>query len=302
MLRLGLGLGLRLRGVRRSRVVRECVLAARERLPLGPRPRLGERRGLAALERGLHEQPPHLGREASAGHGDPVHAVERDLGPRVAHPDGRRELGRVAGEPGVDVELGGPGLAGRRPAEGGARARAGLDVLLEDARDDRGGALRDRAPALRLRPSRPRVSTVPSSSTTRRIAIGSAYTPPAASVAYDDAMSSGDTAIEPRPIDGTYAPLTSSCERTPIRRATSATFSGVDVERQLRVDGVVRAERRAADRAPAVVVVRVRLDAPPRAVVAVPGRVEPVRERRRDVVRRVGIDRPARPPPRARRS
>ena len=84
--------------------------------------------------------------------------------------------------------------------------------------------------------------------------------------------------------------MTSSCDATPIRRATSATFSGVDVERELRVDGVVRADRRAADRAPAVVVVRVRVDAPPAAVVAVPGRVDLVRERRGDVVGRVGVD------------
>ena len=70
------------------------------------------------------------------------------------------------------------------------------------------------------------VSTVPSGRTTRRIAIGSACTPPAASVAYEDARSSGETAIEPSPIAGTYAPFTSSCERTPMRRATSATFSG----------------------------------------------------------------------------
>jgi hypothetical protein len=47
------------------------------------------------------------------------------------------------------------------------------------------------------------VSTLPLGSTTRRIAIGSAYTPSAASVAYDEAMSSGETAIEPRPMDGT---------------------------------------------------------------------------------------------------
>ncbi len=40
-------------------------------------------------------------------------------------------------------------------------------------------------------------------------------------------MSSGETAIDPRPIAGTYAPFTSSGERTPIRRATSATRSGV---------------------------------------------------------------------------
>jgi hypothetical protein len=40
--------------------------------------------------------------------------------------------------------------------------------------------------------------------------MGSAWMPPAASVEYADARSSGDTAIEPRPIAGTYAPFTSS--------------------------------------------------------------------------------------------
>src|SRR5690349_12256557 len=48
--------------------------------------------------------------------------------------------------------------------------------------------------------------------------------PPAANVAYADAMSSGVTAIEPRPIDGTYAPLTLSGVRTPRRFAIAATL------------------------------------------------------------------------------
>ena len=47
------------------------------------------------------------------------------------------------------------------------------------------------------------VSTFPLASTTLRIAIGFEYTPPAASVAYADAMSSGETAIAPRPSEGT---------------------------------------------------------------------------------------------------
>ena len=38
-------------------------------------------------------------------------------------------------------------------------------------------------------------------------------------------MSSGETAIEPRPIDGTYRPLTSSGERTPSFFAIAATLS-----------------------------------------------------------------------------
>ena len=50
--------------------------------------------------------------------------------------------------------------------------------------------------------------------------------PPAASVAYAEAMSSGETPIEPRPSDGTYAPsLVFSDERIPILFAIAATFS-----------------------------------------------------------------------------
>ena len=59
------------------------------------------------------------------------------------------------------------------------------------------------------------------------IAIGREYIPPAASVAYADAMSSGDTPIAPRPSEGTYAPSrVFSDERTPSLCAMSATFSG----------------------------------------------------------------------------
>ncbi len=40
-------------------------------------------------------------------------------------------------------------------------------------------------------------------------------------------MSSGDTSIAPSPIEGTYAPSTSSFERTPSFVAIFATASGV---------------------------------------------------------------------------
>ena len=72
-----------------------------------------------------------------------------------------------------------------------------------------------------------RLSTVPLASTTFLIAVGSARTPLAAIVAYAAAMSSGDTAIEPRPRAGTYAPRTSSGVRTPSRVAIAATRLGV---------------------------------------------------------------------------
>jgi hypothetical protein len=71
-----------------------------------------------------------------------------------------------------------------------------------------------------------RVSSFPLGSTTFRIAVGSEYTPPAASVAYAEAMSSGETAIEPRPIAGTNWPRTSSGVRTPSFRAIPATRPG----------------------------------------------------------------------------
>ena len=63
-----------------------------------------------------------------------------------------------------------------------------------------------------------------------------------------------------------------------------------DIERQLGVDGVVRAQGRARDRRPAGVRRVVRLHAPPRAVVAVAVRDRLVRERGRDVVARVRVD------------
>ena len=59
-----------------------------------------------------------------------------------AHPDHRGQLGGVAGEPGVLVVLGGAGLAGRRPADLGAGAGAGLDVLLQHVVDGVGDVRR----------------------------------------------------------------------------------------------------------------------------------------------------------------
>jgi hypothetical protein len=65
-------------------------------------------------------------------------------------------------------------------------------------------------------------STSPFARTTRRIAIGSEYTPPAASVAYAEAISSTETEFDPSPIEATGW----SFVLIPIRRAMSATFSG----------------------------------------------------------------------------
>src|SRR5665647_2191155 len=59
------------------------------------------------------------------------------------------------------------------------------------------------------------VSAFPFGSTTRVIAIGFEYMPPAAIVAYADAISSGVTPIEPSVIDGTASRGSSSDDRMP---------------------------------------------------------------------------------------
>jgi hypothetical protein len=65
-------------------------------------------------------------------------------------------------------------------------------------------------------------STFPSGRTTFRIAIGFEYTPPAASVAYAEAISSTETEFDPSPIEATG----SSFVRMPMARAVRTTFSG----------------------------------------------------------------------------
>src|SRR5919202_4522421 len=71
------------------------------------------------------------------------------------------------------------------------------------------------------------VSTLPPLRTTLRIATGRWYTPCAAIVEYAEAMSNGDTAIEPSPSDGTYAPsFVFSDDCTPSACAIAATLSG----------------------------------------------------------------------------
>ena len=108
VVRLGLG-----RGGRRVVVVvvvvvaeRARVLAALEVGPLRPVLRLGEVDRVELADRGAHEAAPDLRREGAARDRDAVHVRHRDLPARVADPDGRRELRRVAAEPRVGVVLG----------------------------------------------------------------------------------------------------------------------------------------------------------------------------------------------------
>ena len=79
--------------------------------------------------------PPKTAREA-------LDVVQRDLALRVAHPHAGRELRHVAAEPGVDVVLRGPGLAGGRAADvrGGAGPARDHDAC-ERVRDEVGVVL-----------------------------------------------------------------------------------------------------------------------------------------------------------------
>ena len=76
---------------------------------------------------------PDFGREGAAEDGDPVHAGHRDLVRfRVADPDRGRQVGLVAGEPGVGVFVGGAGLARLAGAAGvGGGAGAFGDVVVQ---------------------------------------------------------------------------------------------------------------------------------------------------------------------------
>ena len=85
-----------------------------------------------SVHRHGHVALPDLGGEPAAG--DAVH--RRRL--RVADPHHRGVAGHVAGEPGVDVVLGGAGLAGGRTADVGGRAGAGLDHAAERLGDGAG--------------------------------------------------------------------------------------------------------------------------------------------------------------------
>ncbi len=128
------------------------------------------------------ERVPDFGREGAAEDGDPVDAGHRDLVRlRVADPDRGRQVRLVAGEPGVGVFVGGPGLARLAGAAGvGGGAGAFGDVVVQQP----GHLPGDRCGEHPVAASRPAGrSTWPLGKVTFSIATGSRWTPPEARVA-----------------------------------------------------------------------------------------------------------------------
>ena len=132
------GVGVPVDGVGRGVVRRGLVL-----LVLGRADQLAARGGVAAVERrglervrgrrpvaaeaaldALHVVAPDVGGErAAVDVAAEVEAVHLDVVLRVADPDRRGQARREADEPGVRVEVGRAGLAARRAADRGVRAR-----------------------------------------------------------------------------------------------------------------------------------------------------------------------------------
>ncbi len=238
--------------------------------------------GARRPESARHVPPPDVRREAAPGDRDAVDRLHRDLPLRIADPDDGRQVRGEAGEPGVGVIVGRPGLARRRSNERRPGAGAVLHVLLEDLRDHVGLALGHHAAPLRLAPAclgvlaavaeddladrhRTRVHAAPGD---RRVA---------------------GSEVERRDGDGAEPERRHGQQRRPHSHAPGrgGHVLGADVDRQLREDRVVGADGRVLDRRPAGVGVVVRRHLPRRDV-----RVRLVVERRRDVVRRRGVDLP----------
>ena len=140
-----------------------------------------------------HVRVPDLRGERAAGDaGDAVHVLHRPLGVGIADPDDGRELRHEAGEPRVVVAVGRARLAGGGPTgERRRRPRPGLDVGGEHLRHG-GGDLRVEhalCPAGLTRLPCGRRGRRPCQD--RRLVA----TPPAASVAYALARSSGLTGV-----------------------------------------------------------------------------------------------------------
>ncbi len=223
---------------------------------------------------------PDLGREGAAEDGDAVDAGHLDrVGLRVADPDHARQVGLVAGEPGVGLAVGCPGLAGLARAAGvGGGAGAFGDVVVQQPRHLVGDGFGDDPP--------------------RRGAVGPLY--PAAGE--DDAADRhrvvanaaggegrvGAGHLKRRDADPEAAdPLRRDpVERTddPQRLRRRGHVPGADVEVELGEDGVVGGDRRLLQVDPAQIAFVCGVDFP----VAPFGQVEV--ERFRDVVGRVGVD------------
>ena len=224
--------------------------------------------------------PPDLGREGAAGDGDAVHVRHRHLAVRVTDPDGRVQRGRVPDEPGVGMVIGGARLAGDRPAEVRGGPGAVLDVLLEDLRDDVGDAFGDDPLAGGLAPARGLVLLVPGQDDAR-----DRHRPRVDAARGQGRVRGGH--LERRDADRAQADRGDRGERRldPELVRHRGDVRRADVDGQLRVDGVVGAERRVLDRDPARVAVVVGRHVP-----GLDLRARLVLERRRDVVAVRGVD------------
>ena len=177
--------------------------------------------------------------------------LHRDLCLRIPDPDDRLELWREPGELRVGVVV-------RRPKSWFAAGCPTARRRSPSRRCPPGSSSPRRQPSRPARvcasacPSRFRVVLWPPGSTTFPIAIGSEWIPPAASAAGGRHIERR-TEIAPSPIAGTilvrgygHAHLVRDCRN--VLRA--------DVERQPRVDGAARTERRAGDRVAEGIAVR----------------------------------------------
>ena len=198
----------------------------------------------------------------------------------IADPDRCRKRGRVAHEPGIREVIRGARLSRRRPAEVGCRAGARQDVLLQDLGHLVSDAVPEDALALRLSPT----------------GVGIDFAAREHNL-LDRHRLGVDAAGGERRIGGSHVEHGDGVRPEPDRRdrleprldphlvRDPDNVLRADVERQPRVDGVVRAKRRGRNRRGAVVVTRVGGD--------IPGLAERIRlpvERRREVHGRVRVD------------
>jgi hypothetical protein len=158
------------------------------------------------------------------------------------------------------------------------RAGAVLDVLLEDLRHHRGDTVRDHALSLRPRPARARIDgAVGENDLADRGRLRAHAAGGDRRVAGGHVERRDRDRAETHGRDVRAANVEGGLHAQPLGHGRD--LRRRHVEGQLGVDGVVRAESRTLDRAPAVVRRVVGLDTPPRAVVAVAVVDRPVGER-----------------------